>query len=222
MKSKNIIIMLFSVFIIFTLLIYHDKTSELAYQANILKNQNKMTLENKKDSIDTLDNDILIRNNQIQTIKNEIMDLEILYKEKERQLQSANKTLERNTKSFANLESVNLDKEKKIDSIKQEQKIETTNISRNRIQLDPDTIRNVISIATKNQFSPTSKDITYDSERNIAHVINQKKTYKLLAVGPKVFVLTFSDEDTISLVQSIDLSKEVISLEQTVNIVAGE
>lgn len=222
MKSKNIIIMLFSVSIILTLLIYHDKTTELAYQANILKNQNKVTLDNKKDSIDTLDNDILIRNNQIQTIKNEIMDLEILYKEKERQLKSANKTLERNTKSFANLEAVNLDKEKKIDSIKQEQKTETTNISRNRIQLDPDTIRNVISIATKNQFSPTSKDITYDSERNIANVFNEKKTYKLLAVGPKVFVLTFSDEDTIYLVQSIDLSKEVVSLEQTVNIVAGE
>lgn len=222
MKSKNIIIMLFSVSIIFTLLIYHDKTTELAYQANILKNQNKVTLDNKKDSIDTLDNDILIRNNQIQTIKNEIMDLEILYKEKERQLKSANKTLERNTKLFANLEAVNLDKEKKIDSIKQEQKTETTNISRNRIQLDPDTIRNVISIATKNQFSPTSKDITYDSERNIANVFNEKKTYKLLAVGPKVFVLTFSDEDTIYLVQSIDLSKEVVSLEQTVNIVAGE
>lgn len=222
MKSKNIIIMLFSFIIISSLFIYNIKTTKLANEVAILKNENEVILVDKKNSIVTLDNDALLRNDQIQTIKNEIIDLEILYKEKELEVKLTNESVAGNKKSLVNLELLNLDKENKINSIKQEQKIEKANVSRQRIQLNPDIINEVILIATKNQFNPSSQDITYDPELNIASVFNQKETYKLLAVGPKVFVLTFSNQDTISLVQSIDLSNKVISMEQVVNIVAGE
>lgn len=222
MKSKSIILIIFSFITISTLFTYYVKTSELVSEVDILKNENETTLADKKNDIDTLNNDTLLRNDQIQVIKDEIIDLEILYKEKELEVTSANESITTNTQSRVNLELLNLDIENKINAIKKEREKEKANISKQSIHLNPDTISKVILIATKNQFNPSSQAITYNQELNIASVLDKNVTYKLLAVGPKVFVLTFSNQDTISLVQSIDLSNEVISLEQIVNIVAGE
>lgn len=222
MKSKSIILIIFSFITISTLFTYYVKTSELVSEVDILKNENETTLADKKNDIDTLNNDTLLRNDQIQVIKDEIIDLEILYKEKELEVTSANESITSNTQSRVNLELLNLDIENKINAIKKEREKEKANISKQSIHLNPDTISKVILIATKNQFNPSSQAITYNQELNIASVLDKNVTYKLLAVGPKVFVLTFSNQDTISLVQSIDLSNEVISLEQIVNIVAGE
>lgn len=221
-KIKAIIMTIVSIISIGSMVLYSQKTQEKVLEQTDWQSDQQTKLENLQHSIAEFETNETEQASYLKQLESEIAELEQLHGQKEIDKTVAEAERSEFQTVFSENETAYQEKKAQVEVLLANQKLEIANASSAKVQLNPELITKAIGIATNQQVTITNSDIKFNESQNVALVNKDNRLFHLLAVGPKVFVINFSNATTIDLVQSIDLQREVVSLEQPVNIIVGE